>query len=892
MKKNKKFPYELSLEELSDYYQTNLDHGLTKNEAKNRLKIYGLNKLPIKEPDSWLIIFIKQFKSPLIYVLLIAATIIGLTGEWVDAFIIIFVIAFNATIATIHESRAQKTLIALSYYIPSKCSVIRDSQTNIINVQDLVQGDVILLQEGEQVPADARLIETYGLKVDESILSGESTSIEKNTNVIAQKVSIYEQINMVFKGTTVLTGNAKAVVVATGLNTEVGKIQQEVEIIEQETPLKKELEKLSKWIIGISITTCLLFIVTGLIWQRTIKDLLLFSAAFFVAVVPEGLPVVLSLILASGAYKMAKSNMLIKKLEAVEALGRTDVIVMDKTGTLTYNEMMVYKTYVDGKIYEATGTGYFSDGKVFFNETPVDLKSHPILLLMAKAGLLLDTSVMDYDEKTESFFIKGEPMHAAMRIFAQKLGLEKKGILKQYKKLYEIPFDPNLRMQIGLFEQNKIVFCFASGSPEAIAQACISVDQDVENILSRFLNEGLRVIALAYKELNFNELPGKDYYQQFIKNKIIGSLNFLGLYGIQDAIRKSVRNMIENARNSGLEIIMATGDHMQTAEFVAQKTGILRGSEIILSGQEFSKMSDNELKESLNKIRVYARVTPQNKVRLIKLLKGQGKLTAMVGDGVNDAPSIMASDLGIAMGKKGTEVAKDAADMILLDDSFFSIIKAIELGRHIFYTLRRVILYLMATNFGEILVIMLSLFIFQSEVPLLPVHILWINIVTDGFLDIALSTEKPEKNILQYSWLKKLQKNGLINLPLIFKILFFAFFMCIGSVFIFYLYKNNIEKARTMTLLTMAAFQWFNAWNCRSENLTLLQIGFLSNFWLSVATFLVVFLQIGVTYIPFLQRIFKTVPLTLFDWFLAIGISFSILLVEELRKCLLQRKAR
>lgn len=883
-----KNPQALSIDDLIKKLDTNVKNGLTEKEVDSRLQSYGPNELAEPKPQTVFSIFLDQFKSPLIFILLLAAVIVGIAGDWIDAVVIGFILIFNACIATFQEYRAFNILLSLRHFVPSFCTVIRDGKEKVISAKELVPGDVVFLQEGERVPADARLIKSYNVRVDESILTGESEPVNKETGILPKEIIIFEQKNMVFKGTFFISGTAHALVVFTGINTEIGKIQQAIQAIDTESPLKKEIARLSKWIFIISSISASIFVISGLFWRAPWLDIFMLAGALFVAVIPEGLPVVLTLVLAAGAYKLAYKKVLIKKLQAVEGLSRVDVIVMDKTGTLTRNEMMVLKLLVDDKEYDVTGKGYIPEGKVLYNDKQIDIKENERLVFFAKMAALIDSSVISFDLKSKTYHIKGEPIEAALGIFAGKIGIDKDEIRKEFTKVYELPFESKTRIQIVGWKKSDKVYFILLGSPESVFNYSKSVSNITEDKFQEYLNEGLRMVALAYKEVPLKEIEKVKNIDDFVEG-IKKNFNFLALIGIEDAIRQSVAEMVDKAIGSGIMVIIATGDHKQTAAYVGKATGILKEGDRVLTGAELEKLSDVELDKQISNIRVFARVTPEDKLRIIRILQKKGKLVAMVGDGVNDAPSIVASDLGVAMGVKGTEVAQQAADMILLDDSFGSLVRAIELGRHIFYTIRRVVLYLLATNLGEVLVLLFSS-IFMFRLPLLPVQILWLNIVTDGFLDLALSTEPQEKDILKYEWLKRLQKKGLIEWSMLIKILYLSSIMFIGSYLVFLFYYDNGSKAQTMTLLTMAAFQWFNAWNCRSEKYSIFSLGLLSNMWLAGATVLVVVLQFSVIHFLFLQKIFKTVTLNSFDWFLAIIVASSILFIEEIRKFIVRNR--
>ena len=886
--------HQLSADQVAKEIKTSSAAGLSEQEAQERLKKHGPNKLKEVPPPSWLWVFITQFQNPLIYVLLIAATIIFFVGpEKKDAFIISGVLLFNAIIGTIQEGRTRNIIEALKRYIKTTSIVIRGGKKLLLDDVDLVVGDLIVLQEGSRIPADARIIESNNLQVNEAVLTGESEPVRKTTEIIAGDVVIGDQKNVVFQGTYVLSGSGKALVTAIGAQTEIGKIHTSIEEVETAMPLRQELERLSYVILLFIFALCVLLFGIGLFNGKPIKELLVMLTALFICVVPEGLPVVFTLVLVSGVYRMAKHNVLVKKMQAVEGLGRTDVVVIDKTGTLTRNEMMVSQTIANGKLWHISGEGYHEAGEITHDGKKVAIEPEGNLMRMGIASSLLNTAEISPIKNSQTFDIKGDPTEAAMFVFSKKLGISSDELEKTYKKIYEIPFDSQLRYHASFYEKNGKGVLFVAGSPELIMQRSTSVDEATQDALGNLLEEGLRMVAIATKEFSLTGMPdfkGRVEVERVFFQKVVqNGLSFLGIVGIQDAIRPEVQEIIEQTREAGLKVVMATGDHMRTALYVARKAGIFCEEEgdRAMQGVELEKMSDDEVLKQLENITVFARVSPEHKLRIVQLYHKKDKIVAMTGDGINDAPSLVAADLGIAMGSTGTEVAKQAADILLLDDSFEHIVHAIEQGRHIFYSLRRVVLYFFATNMGEILIILFAL-LANLPLPITAAQILWLNLVTDGFLDVALSTEQKEPGLLRQGWLK--EKLRLVDSGIIFKMLFVSIPMGLGSLWVFLqYYQTDIAYARTMTLLTMAMFQWFNAWNCRSETQSIAQLGFFTNPWLIAATVFVLGLQVLLIYAPFMQLIFDTVPLSLQDWGLVFAISAPIVLFEELRKLCVRR---
>lgn len=855
----------------------NLETGLTQQQARDILAKNGPNVLPQGKHEGWVLIFVRQFQSPLIYILLVAAVIIFFVGDSkIDAFIISGILFFNAIIGTIQEGRTSNILASLKRFIKAKSMVLREGKIDIIDDQDVVVGDIIILKEGERVPADGRVIYDDRLQLDESVLTGESKPIFKTKDT------------EVFKGTYIVGGSGRALITATGIDTQVGKLHKSIEEISIDIPLKRELNRLSYIILIFIFVMCLGLLGVGLFMGYQFNEFMVMLTALFICVVPEGLPVVLTLVLVAGAYRMAKQHVLIRNLQGVESLGRTDVIVIDKTGTLTRNEMMVTRAYAGGDECIVSGEGYFNTGEVTHNGIRVTVKPESILGQLGQACALLDTAHLSLNKKLHLFEIKGDPTEAALGILAEKLGFDKKELSAIFEQQYEIAFDSVRKYHAAFFTHEGKHIAYIVGAPEVIISRAIpNTALQVNEYSQKMLHEGLRIVAVGKKE--YNEICPTDYTPEdqlkFYENILERDIELLGICGIQDAIRPEVKAMIDDARAAGLRIIMATGDHKETALYVAREVGIYKEGDEFADGESLAKISDKDLVEKIDKITVFARLSPQAKVRIIDALHAKDYLVAMTGDGINDVPSLLAADLGIAMGGIGTEVAKQAADLVLLDDSFVNVIHAIEQGRHIFYALRRVVLYFFATNMGEILIILFAIFS-GLPLPLTATQILWLNFVTDGFLDIGLSLEPQEQDLLHARWLK--ERTRLVDGNLMLKMMYFAIPMSVASLAMFsWAYGGDpasLPYARTITLITMAMFQWFNVWNCRSEGKSLFSIGLFSNKWLIAATCFVLLLQFTVCYVPFMQYIFKTVPLSLSDWVVIFAITSPIIAIEELRK--------
>ena len=880
--------YQQTIENIKENLQTNLENGLSKKEIHELQKKFGLNVLPDKPKASILKVFFSQFQNPLIYILLIAATIIFFVGDPLDAFIISGVLFFNAIIGATQEGRTRTILDSLKQYLKSDAIVIRNSKKHIIDDVDLVPGDLIILQEGEKIPGDARITENNNLLINESMLTGESRGVEKTTFVIEQKAPVHDQKNMVFKGTYVLSGAGKAVITQTGTNTEIGKLHHTVETIQTDTPLKKSINQLAHWILIFILCMCVVLFAIGFALGKPVTELLIILTALFICVIPEGLPVVFTLSLVSGARRMAKKQVLVKRLQAVEGLGRTEVLIIDKTGTLTRNEMVVTQVYsaADNKIFNVTGQGYKDEGSISINSKIItSYENYPNLIQLGHAATLLNRTEIEYHKKRDTFSIKGDATEAALLVFGKKLGFTKENLQRIYTTKVHMPFSSQRRYQAGIFKTNNSLVIFISGAPEVITKFARQVTEEKKEQLNNLLKQGYRTVALGFKELT--NIKQDDIQIQQVPELVEHDIHLLGFIAIEDAIRPEVKTMVQHVRNAGLKVVMATGDHKDTALYVAKKTGIYTEQDNVIDGSEFVKFSDKEIREHLLKTTVFSRVTPEQKLKIVQEWQKLGKKVAMTGDGVNDAPSLVAADIGIAMGSIGTEVAKQASDMILLNDSFATIVDAIKEGRNIFYALRRVILYFFTTNMGEVLVIFFALLL-NMPLPILAAQILWLNLITDGFLDVALAMEPQEKDLLG----RKINTNvsRLVDLNVFLKMLYMSIPMGIGSLLVFHYYATyNIVHARTMTLVTMAAFQWFNAWNCRSERLSIFQLNPLGNKWLILATGFVLALQIFLLHNSFMQTVFRTVPITLTQWGIVIAVASPIFFVEEIRKYIVRK---
>ncbi|MBI4128282.1 MAG: cation-translocating P-type ATPase, partial [Parcubacteria group bacterium] len=793
------------------------EQGLSQEEAKRRLIEHGPNSLPKAKGDSLAFIFLRQFASPLIYILLAAAFISFVSRAERDSIIILFVLILNAVIGTVQEGRAQRTLAALERFQEERATVVREGEETFVPSHELVVGDVIKVREGERVPADARLVVAYNVRVDEAALTGESKPVAKVDSAFpAVRDSALETKNIILSGSLIATGNGTAVVTATGVDTVMGGIGRAVLRLGREIPLARDIRGLSKVVLTAVLAMSAVLFVIGILSGESVVVMLATVVALSVSVIPEGLPIVLTLVLATGAWRMAKRNALVKKLQAVEALGQAQVIAVDKTGTLTRNEMVVEKLYTNGKEYVVSGEGYEPRGDLFEitadkGEELVVPADQPSVLLAGKVAALAATAHLAYDEAVNRWHVSGDPTEAALSVFSKKVGFSREELIQKHPLIQEIPFEYRTKEHTFVYASDEGRDLVVVGAPETVlarvthewredAPVPLTDERHEETVhlFERFSREGLRVVAFAWKP-KVNEFPLP------LPEGSLPGLALVGLFGMRDDLRAGVREAIEKAQRAGIRVVMITGDHALTAHVIANEAGIAASENEVMTGKELATLDDKELARQLGHLSVFARVTPLEKLRIIKAYQDQGKVIAMTGDGVNDAPSLVAADLGIAMGGIGTEVAKEAADIVLLDDRFESIVAAIEEGRSMYRTIKKVILYLFSTSIGEALTIIGAILI-GLPLPLLAVQILWLNLITDGFLDVALAMEPKESNLLTGEFRRS---RTLVDRLMVIRMIVMGIPMMVGTLFLFSgTLDGFMPRAWSIALTTLAVFQW------------------------------------------------------------------------------------
>lgn len=886
--------YTHKIEELFEQFHSTIQ-GLSDFQITENRRKYGENIFNGKRKVTLLSIFISQFESVLIYILLAASLIVFVLGEYVDGSIILFILLLNAVIGTLQEGKARDTLKALESSIESRATVVRNGKPTVILDKDVVPGDILLLKDGDLVTADARIIEVNRLLVNEASLTGESNSVLKRlVTMVSEKVQTSDQVNMVFKGTYVISGLAKALVVGTGKNTAIGGIAKKLDQLQSEVPLKENIKNLSKIIVVIvGIASALIFIV-GIINGQTMTTMFITVVAVAVSAIPESLPVVVTLVLVTGVFRMSKRNVLVKRLQAVEALGQTRVIALDKTGTITKNQMEVKKLFVDGKLFDITGDGYNPRGDVLLDNQKITPLTNEAIKLAGKISAFTAIAEIVYNEEKKVWErIVGDPTEAAIKVFAEKIGLPREDLLKQYPQTFEIPFDFRAKHHSVINDIDGKKNFSSAGGPEVLLKASkttyengevVKLTEDkiaeIKRQIIDLTDDGYRVLALA---TDFNPPKDTSKIDQFnLKN-----LTFVGLVGIIDTIREEVEDAVKNARRAGMRVVMITGDHKDTAISIANKVGILSDNNSVMTGLEIEEMTEDEIIERLDATTIFARVSPENKLKVIEAFKKKGDVIAMTGDGINDALSLTAADLGVAMGKIGTEVAREAADLILLDDNFDNIIAAVEEGRSIYRTIRKSVLYLLSTNVGEIMVIVIAVSL-GLPLPLLASQIIWLNMVTDTFLVVALAFEPREKGLL----LQRFEKPSkwFVDRLMAIRILLIGGVMTAGTLILFVMYlPEGLPKAWTVSLTTLTVFQWYNIFNIRSEKDSIFTQNPFSNKWLIAGLLVSVGLHFVAIYTPFMQHILKTVPIGAEEWIWIMTVALSIVLVEEVRKMFYRR---
>ncbi|NLJ83539.1 MAG: calcium-translocating P-type ATPase, SERCA-type [Halanaerobiaceae bacterium] len=885
--------YLLDKNELRNQLYFSEEDGLSSREARKRLTEYGENKIKEGKKRNILTIFIDQFRDFMIVVLLVATGLSFIMGEFTDGLTIFAIVILNGLMGFIQEYRAEKSLDELKKLASPRARVIRDGRIEEIDSRELVPGDLLLLERGDKVPADARILFTRGLQVDEALLTGESVPVTKSAgNLYKRGIGIAEQRNMVFMGTTVTGGKCRAVVVNTGMNTEMGKIAH---LLEEEssrlTPLQQRLKNLGKKLVFLCLSITVAIVFLGIIKGQSLYNMFLAGVSLAVAAIPEGLPAIVTLTLAIGVQKMIKNKAIVRKLPAVETLGCSTVICSDKTGTLTENQMALQKVYINNRIKD-------------FGEDKQDIFLEKILQI----GALCSSVVVRREEKDGKTKKRekastgkkipemiGDPTEIALVRAYYCKGYSFIELKNTHRVLGEESFDPQRkRMSILVELPGGRQELWIKGAPEIILDRCRFIERNGKRLeLSReekdriikannqMAGEALRVLAIAYRPFG-SRIKGEGLAR--FENNLV----FLGLVGLIDPPRKEAYQAVSSCYQAGIRPIMVTGDHKLTARIIAEDLGIIKADEAVLTGEELSKMDFEELKETVKDVQVYARISPEDKLRIVRALRENGEIVAMTGDGVNDAPAVKEADIGIAMGKKGTDVTREVASLILADDNFATIVKAIEEGRKIYNNIRKFIKYLLACNIGELLAIFLGIAL-GLPLPLIPIQILWVNLVTDGLPALALGFDEDSDDLMK----KKPRKPGenILSRGMVGHIISEGVLIGISTILAFLIgifrLGLDLNTARTMAFSTLVFSQLFFVFSCRSEEHSFWELSPFSNLYLVGAVMISSLMQLAVIYLPFFSSFFRTEVLNLQQWLVVIFLStWSTIIIDLLRKAI------
>jgi cation-transporting ATPase F len=886
-------------EEAAGLLESDPASGLTQAEAEARLRQFGPNQMTAQKRLSAWMRFLLQFHQPLIYILLGSAAVSGLFGEWVDASVIFGVVFLNAIIGYIQEAKAEEAIGALAKMVVTEATVRRGGEKLRVPSTQLVAGNVVLLQSGDRVPADLRLLRQRSLRIEEAALTGESLPVEKQTEPLPAGTILADRTNLAFAGTLVTYGQAEGVVFATGDRTEMGRIAGLIGGAEElQTPLTRKIAHFSRLLLYAIAALAVLTFVVGIARGEPWHEMFMAAIALAVGAIPEGLPAAVTITLAIGVARMARHRAIIRKLPAVETLGSTTVICSDKTGTLTQNEMTVQEIFAGGRLYHVTGGGYEPEGKIHFEQKPVVVGENVALIECLGAGLLCNDSRL-IREDTGRIAVQGDPTEVALIVAAQKAGLSEHEWSQRMPRIEAIPFEAEYKYMAtlhGAEEQPKVIY--VKGGVETLVEKCdhlLTESGGIEPLdKARVLRQademaarGLRVLAFARREM-------PPAHRGLEHEHLAGGLTFLGLQGKLDPPRPEAIRAVAKCRGAGIRVKMITGDHVLTARAIAAQIGLENSAEVVaLSGRELEKLSDPDLSYAAERATVFARVAPEQKLRLVRALQARGHVVAMTGDGVNDAPALKQADIGVAMGITGTDVAKEAADMILTDDNFASIEAAVEEGRGVFDNLTKFIVWILPTNAGLAL-ILLAAIIAGVALPLLPTQLLWINMVTAVLLGLTLIFETKESDLMQRP--PRDPKKPLLTFPLLMRTGLVALISLAGAFGLFAWEHGtegrNLDEARAAVVNVIVMVQTVYLLNCRSRTRSALSASLFSNRWMLagiVATWLA---QLLFTYLPFMNRLFHSAPVRAEAWLYIVAIGVLTFAVVEFEKWLRFRARR
>ncbi|MDA8082699.1 MAG: cation-translocating P-type ATPase [Nitrospiraceae bacterium] len=923
----------ITRDETAERLGTHIENGLSTEEVKKRIREHGYNELTERPRPGFLNMLLRQFNNFLVIILILAALVSLVLGEYVDAIAIMVIVVINAMVGVIQESKAEQSLAALKKMAAPNAQVIRDGRMQTIPSRELVPGDIVSIEAGNYVPADIRLVEGHNLKVGEASLTGESMPVEKEAAVVLDKeIPLGDRKNSAFMSTLVTYGRGRGIVTGTGMHTQIGLIADMLQTYEEEpTPLQNKLDQLAKTLGVGCLSICGIIFVWGLIRdthlgmifrdgfpvyflaeQKDIINLFMTAVSLAIAAVPEGLPAVVTICLALGMQKMLRRHALIRKLSAVETLGCTTVICSDKTGTLTQNEMTVVQVWAGGNLFKVSGEGYVPEGQFFTNDQPVDpLKDVGVALLLHGAVLCNDAKLENVGGEigAKAWRMIGDPTEGAMVVVAAKGGLQRHQLEVLLPRICEIPFDSERKRMTTRhepMEKNTLnidsgigdspVVAFVKGAPEILLQLCDHIVEDGKAVLldekrkqavleinRNMAGQALRVLGVAFRPMaTVPEACNADIVEQ--------KLTFVGLMGMIDPPRQEVMEAVRIARGAGLKSVMVTGDYKETAEAVARNIGLLTPQGKVLTGAELDAMSAEEISSVIEHVDVFCRVSPQHKTTIVEAFKAKGHVVAMTGDGVNDAPALKLANIGVAMGITGTDVAKETADMVLTDDNYASIISAVEEGRIIYSNIRKFVYYLLICNVGEILIVFFAMLL-GMPIPLSPIMLLWLNLVTDGAPALALGMEKGDPDIMKQP--PRPAKEPVINREMMAGLLVIPLVSAMTMLFVFSIgltrHPESPAIAQTMVFVSLCLSELLRAYTSRSEHHSILTIGVFSNRWMNLAVLSSVLLILIPVYVPFLSPIFGTGFLGLVDWFMMIPFIFMSPAAAELVKIYLRK---
>lgn len=898
----KKNYYNLPYKAVKELLHTDTVQGLTEHEAMERLREYGYNEFKRREHTTLWQKFVAQFKSFMIIVLLIAAAISGVTGYMngegmTDALIILVILVANAIIGMVQESKAEKSLDALERMAAPRCKVVRDGERRIIESRELVPGDIVEIETGDSIPADLRLTEAINLKVQEAALTGESVPVEKSTESIEGEASIGDRVNMAFASCSVTYGRGRGIVVATGADSEMGKIAAMIESVpEMKTPMQVRLDQLGRVLAIVSLVVCAVIFIIGLCYGRPLMEMFMTAVSLAVAAIPEGLPAVSTIVLALGVQKLAKQNAIVRNLPSVETLGSTTVICSDKTGTLTQNRMTVVET-----VRGASNSSELSENSEYSENSDTPKSPHQLIPI---AVLCNDAVISREDDSVTTI---GDPTETALVDLGLRFGIDKDALLAEMPRVAEVPFDSERKRMATIHRTASGRYLVAvKGGVDEVLECCTTINVDdnaqpsrktssilsftVRNITGddihrifekneEMASKALRVLAIAYKYMD--ELPSDISAVSIEKD-----LTFVGMVGMIDPPREEARLAVAQCRRAGIKPVMITGDHKLTASAIAESLGIMTSGDRVLTGSEVEAMSDEELRDICGSVAVFARVAPEHKVRIVKAFQQRGNVVAMTGDGVNDAPALKLADIGVAMGITGTDVAKEAADVVLADDNFATIVTSVREGRRIFDNLMKSIQFMVSTNLGEIVLLLVTVLL-NFDMPLLPIQLLFINLVCDSLPSLALSVDHAAKDIMERPPVTPHQ--GIFTRPFTTKVVLQSLIIGAASLGAYMIgLEHSLETARTMTFAVMIFSQFTIIFSIRAGRQWFTH-RFFTNRWLWLTIALVTTLTLLVMLVPAMQALFKITALSAPQWGMVIGLSVGVLLVSELLKLLTRR---